>query len=297
MDLKATLYKAAMFVWLVLLVGAWIAVDLGHTEPWLSFDDIPGGSTGAIVGVIVAAVAGWLLIAKLLHRHESAEWQAAGQQAGLRPSTDGGSMTGQELTGTVDGRTVTASYDKRRRGGNNEGSGSRVTYTIGAAELAGPADDGVLVGRTGGRVDVDNRVGTLDFDDMADSVSAMDGLVAVETGDLVLIGTSKPIVEAVADGLSGEALRAIRDLNIASIGDAPGVVSRYAEARNEGLEGSIGELPVDNLIGRVPGDASTVTVETKASIRDGDDLGRFLNGIVTIADTFDEAAARTPASG
>ncbi|MEF8826208.1 MAG: hypothetical protein V5A27_07705, partial [Halapricum sp.] len=103
--------------------------------------------------------------------------------------------------------------------------------------------------------------------------------------------------EAVADGLSGDALRAIRDLNIGSLGDASGVVANWAEARNEELEGSIVEFPVDNLVERVPGDAATVTVETKSSIRDGDELRRFAEGVVAIADAFEEAAAHTPVSG
>lgn len=78
------------------------------------------------------------------------------------------------------------------------------------------------------------------------------------------------------------------------------MVSSWAEARNEEIEGvgsSIAEYPVDNLVERVPGDAATVTVETKASIRNGDELPRFAEGVVAIADAFEEATARTPATG
>jgi hypothetical protein len=60
---------------------------------------------------------------------------------------------------------------------------------------------------------------------------------------------------------------------------------------------SIVEFPVDNLAERVPGDAATVTVETKSSIRDGDELRRFAEGVVAIADAFEEATGHTPASG
>lgn len=129
------------------------------------------------------------------------------------------------------------------------------------------------------------------------SVVRVDGLVAAETEDLVPVGTSAAVVEAVADGLSGDALRAINDLKIGSLGDASGVVTRWTEARNEELEGSIVEFPVDGLVERVPGDAGTVTVETKASIRDGDELRRFAEAVVAIADAFEEATAHTPASG
>lgn len=298
MDLKGALYKAAMFAWWAVVFGGWIAIDLGHTEPWLSFSDIPGGSMGGMAGAIVAGVAGWYVVSSLNERRERGEWQEAGRQAGLRPADDSGDTKGPELTGTVDGRTVTARYDKRKMKGTGEQEGRWVTFTLGEAELPGPADEGVVVGSAGGSVDA--GVGTLDFDDMAETVSAAEGLVAAETGDLVLVGTSAATVEAVADGLSGKALRAIRDLSIVSLGDASGVVASWAEARNEELEGagsSIAEYPVDNLVERVPGDAATVTVETKASIRDGDELRRFAEAVVAIADAFEEATARTPASG
>ena len=154
----------------------------------------------------------------------------------------------------------------------------------------------MVVGRTDERVHVDDGVGTLDFDDMAETASAVEGLVAVESGDLMLVGTAAEPMEAVADGLSGDALRAIKELKFASIGDASGVVATWAEARNEELEGSIAEYPVDNLVERVPGAAATVTVETKESIRDGDVLRRFATGVVAIADAFEAATTRTPAS-
>lgn len=293
MDLKQAFYTAASFAWMGLVVGAWISVDQGLTEPWLSFSDIPGGSTGGMAGVIGLSFAGWVVISTLNERHESGKWQAAGQQAGLRLAGDSNDMSGPDLTGTVDGRTFTARYDKRKRGGGR--GGSWVTFTFGEAALASPAEEGVVVGTAGGSVDA--GVGTLDFDDMAGTVSAVEGLVAAETGDLVFVGTSAAVVEAVADGLSGDALRAVKDLKIGSLGDASGVVAMWAEARNEELEGSIVEFPVDNLVERVPGDAGTVTVETKASIRDGDELRRFAEAVVTIADAFEEATAHTPASG
>ena len=296
MSLQGALYRAAMAVWMVLVFGAWIYVDLGYTEPFLSFSDVPGGSMGAFVGAMGVTVAGWVLISSVQQRREGVAWQEAGRRAGLRPADDSGSTSAPALTGTVNGRTITARYDKRKMGGAE--GGTWVTFTSGEAELAGPADEGVVVGTAGGRVDA--GIGTLDFDEMADTASAAEGLVAVERGDLILVGTSTEAVEAVSSGLSGDALRAIRDLSVVSIGDASGVVARWAEARNEEMEGrgsSLAEYPVDNLVERVPGDATTVTVETKSSIRDGEVLRRFAEGVVAIADAFEEATARPPSSG
>jgi len=280
-----------MFVWLILAFGAWVYVDLGRTAPHLSFSDIPGGSMGAFVGAMAATIAGWIVIGILQQRHESAEWQEVGRQAGLQPAGDG-SRSPPDLTGTVDGRTVTVRVDRRTTSWSDDG---KVTFTIGQAELDGPADDGLVVGTVGGRVDA--GVGTLDFDDVVETVSAVEGLVAVETDGLVLMGTSSSAVEAVAGDLSGEALRSVRDLRIVSVGDGAGVVAKWAEARNEELEGSIAEYPVDNLVERIPGDAATVTVETASPIRDGEALRRYVEGAVAIADAFESATDRDPPAG
>ncbi len=298
MDLKGAFYKLSMVAWLLVVFGAWVAVDLGYTGSWLAFSDVPGGAMGGFAGAIVALFLGWFVLTHFQQRHETGKWRATGREAGLVPVGDGGSSSERELTGTVDGRTVTVRYNRWKMNRSSEGNGTWVTFTFGEAELAGPADDGVSVGRAGESVDAGG--GTLDFDDVAETVSTGEGLLVAETNDLVLVGTSTAAVEAVDDGLSGEALRAIRDLSIGSLGDASGVVASWAEARNEELaEGgsSIVEYPVDNLVDRVPGDATTVTVETKTAIQDSDELRRFAEGVVAVADAFEEATARSSPTG
>jgi hypothetical protein len=294
MGLKKLFYSAARLIWVALVAGAWVSLDQGYTEPWLSFTDIPGGSTGAGVIGLIAALVGYLYISSLHRDAEHAEWEETGQEAGLRRSEAGGNTSGPTLTGTVDGRTVTASYEKRKLSAGDEGS-RRVTFTLCGAALYVPFDEGVVVGRAGETVDA--GVGTIDFDEIAETVSAAEGLVAIETGDLIFVGTAAPIVEAVADGTSGDALRAVKDLEIASMGDAAGPIADWAEARNEEFEDSIFGFPVENFVERVPGDAATVTVETQAAIRDGDDLRRFAEGVVAIADAFEEGTERPPVAG
>jgi hypothetical protein len=242
-------------------------------------------------------IAGAMVIGAVQHRLESADWQEMGQQAGFSAVDDGGIESAPTLTDTVDGRPVAVRYEQRTRS-SGEGGTRQVTFTFGEAELAGPADEGLVVGPAGGRVGVEDGVGSFEFDNVADQPAA-EGLVATETDDLVLVGTSSAAVDAVADGVSGRALRAIRDLNIVSAGDASGVIARWAEARNAEFEeaGSSIEYPVDNLAERVPGDAGTVTVEMEASVEDGDELRRFAEGIVAIADAFEAATETAPASG
>lgn len=135
------------------------------------------------VAAMAAVVAGWLVLSTLHQRHERAEWQEAGKQAGLRTADNG---SPPELTGTVNGRSVTARYERRTIGTTNEQGGTVVTFTLGDAALAGPADDGLVVGRAGGHVDA--GVGTIVFDGMAETVSAAEGLVSAESGDLVFGG-------------------------------------------------------------------------------------------------------------
>jgi hypothetical protein len=67
--------------------------------------------TGGIAIGIVAAVLGWTVISSRIRRIEQAEWREVGRQAGLQPA-DGGDKRGSELTGTIDGRTVSARYEK-----------------------------------------------------------------------------------------------------------------------------------------------------------------------------------------
>jgi hypothetical protein len=294
MGLKKAFYSAARLTWVAFVAGAWVSLDQGYTEPWLSVSDIPGGSTGVAAFGVVLALVGYLSISFLHRGAEQADWVEAGRQAGLRRSEDSGNTSGPTLTGTVSGRTVTASYDTRKISSGDEGS-MRVTFTLCGAKLAVPTDDGVVVGKAGETVDA--GVGTIDFDEIADSVSTTEGLVAVRTVDLVFLGTSAPAVEADADGPSGAALRAVRDLKIASIGDGSGAIAGWAESRNEEFEGSIFGFPVENFVERIPGDATTGTVETQAAIRDGDELGRFAEGVLAFTDAFEEATKRPPASG
>jgi hypothetical protein len=294
MGLTETFYKVATGGWMLFVIGAWAAGDQDYTEPWFSFSAVPGGLVGGMAVALGAILVGAGVIGAVQQRHESGEWQEWGRQADLQPSDD---ETIPELTGTIDGRTVTARYEGRRQGGGQEDEVRQVPFTSADADLASPADEGVVVGTDGVELDVESGVGTLDFDDMAETAADVEGLVAGESGDLILVGTSSSVMEALTEGLPGRALRAIGELQIVSAGDASGVVARWAEARNEELEGSNIEYPVENLVERVPGDAGTVTVETQAAMGDGDELRRFTEGVVAIADASKESTARTPVSG
>jgi hypothetical protein len=132
----------------------------------------------------------------------------------------------------------------------------------------------------------------LGVDDTSETDSGAEGVFSVAEDDLFLMGTPPAVVEAVSDGQSGRALRAIRDLQIAAVGDASGVAARSTEEVGGSMFGfGMG----DAILKDIPSDETTVYVETKAFIRDGDELRRFAEGAVAVADAFEKATARTSA--
>ncbi len=243
-----------------------------------------------------------LVLRFLQRRHEANQWEAAGRQAGLNPVGDGSSDGALELTGSVNGRPVTARYETRREiQGNegrhkslsNKGSRHRVTYTIVEVELSGAADGGVIVSPASGGGGSAGGSGMLGIGDTTENASDAEGVFTVAEDGLMLMGTPQAAVEAVSEGLAGRALRAIRDLQIVTVGDASGVAARLTE----GVDGRsmFGVGVGDVILKDIPKDETTVYVETMAFIRDGDELRQFAEGAVAVADAFEEATARTSA--
>ncbi|MFB6163578.1 MAG: hypothetical protein ABEJ31_00290 [Haloarculaceae archaeon] len=304
MDRKRALYGGIVIGWLFFVGAALIALWNGYTSPWVTVADVPGGTSGAIViGVGSLIVVGFVMITLMDYR-DHAIWRENGQEVGLRPSDDPGDTVGPKLTGTVDGRPVTTCYDKFQRSSASSSDGSSavtVKHAFFEAALADSTGEGVVVGRPD-RSFFSNKPARFPnsfFDNISETAAEMDEFVAVTSDDLVLVGTSKAAVEAVDSGRSGEALRSIPDLLIASIGTASGVTARVYEARTEDMEGlgkSLLESAQMAQAAQVPGDGATVSVETKSLLRDGDDFREAIEGVVAVADAFEEATARAPAS-
>lgn len=288
MDLKGALLNVALLGVFLLAFGAWIAVDLGYTEPYLSMADVPGGSIGGMVAAIGAFVAGVVAVGYVKRHHESDQWTAAGRAAGLEPT---GTDTPPELTGTVDGRPVPARVERRTRTVDPEGVTRRIPYTIVEADLRQPATHGLIAGRAGDRIEASD-VGSLQLDAMVENHSVSSDIVAVAEAGLVVVGTTAAPVDTLASGPIGDALRANEHLNLVAVGNARRVVTEFAEAHNaemEGLGSSLAEYPVDNLLERFPTDAGTVTIETQAFLQNGDALRGHADAAVTSADLFESA--------
>lgn len=294
MGLLRAVLEAAKWVLVALVLGVGITVGSGNAEPYLSPSAIPGGPEATFVGMLAGVVVVIYVIGGIQKRIKSDEWEAAGRHAGLQPAGNGGLTSLPDLTGTVDGLPVTARIEKHKRNTANEGGVTWVPFTLVETELPGPADGGVIVGGDRGRMRADR--GNIEVDDMVENVSAAEGVVTAETGGLSVVGTSKAAAQAVTTGPAGEALRSLEKLDVVYVGDASGVVASYADARNEEMEGSVFEFPVDEFVERVPADATTVTIETKELILNVDEFRRHVLAAVAITDAFEEVTARTPGS-
>lgn len=287
MDLKGALFNLATLAVFLLAFGPWIAVDLGHAEPSLSMADVPGGSVGGMVLAMGTFVAGLVVIGYVKQQTQSDQWTAAGRAAWLEPS---GTDSPPELTGTVDGRQVRARIEMRTRTTGTEGTTNQIPYTIVQADLERSADDGLIAGRSGERIEAPDT-GSLALDAVVENASAASELVAVEKQGLVVVGTSETAVQALA---IGDALRGNEQLNLLAAGNARHIVTTFAEARNaemEGLGSFIAEYPTANLLERFPADAGTVTIESQTFTELGDALRGHLDAAVTIADLFVNATA------
>lgn len=294
MGLKAAGLEAVKWVLVALVLGVGIGVGSGQAEPYLSPADLPGGPPATFAGMLVGVVVVIYGIGYLQEGVTGDEWEAAGRHSGLQPADDGGHMRLPDLTGTVDGRAVMARTERHKRKRTEEGGTKRVRYTLIEASLGGPADEGVLVGGDDSRMRA--KRGRIDFADVVENAAAVEGLVTAETGDRTVVGTSAAAAQAVTDGAAGEALAAIETLNLAYVGDATGVVGSYAVARNEELEGSMFEFPVEELVERVPGDATSVTLETRDLLLNVDEFRRHVLAAVAIANAVEAATERRSAA-
>lgn len=274
----------------MLVFGVVTTVVFGYAEPYVS---PPGDPVFVFGGVAVAVVAGVLVIAAVDRRIKRWSWRRAGAQANLTPE-GGATRSGRpELTGTVDGRRVRARTRTRKRSGDAEAGPRTSTSTLVETDLDRPSEQGLVVALDGGTIE--SWKSSLPVDTEAD-LMARAGLAVVRDGDRTVVGHDEAVARAVATGRSGDALRSL-DANLVYVGDAAGVVNRYlrsAVPEGTGLRDTVvralarSEGEFDDSI---PGDGSTVSVETATFVADGDRLRAWAEAVVEIAAAFEEATA------
>jgi hypothetical protein len=262
---KSTLYGVARGLWVVAVGAAGVLVYTGRAAPYLTLADLPVAPIRAAAGLVALALVGVYAIDRLKVR----DWRTTGEAAGLHPR--GGGLIGgtPRLVGSVGGRPVRARTVTR----SGDGPLSRSsTYTVVEADLGEPAAEGLVLlwGDAGGErltgaypelsvVDVDDEFGAVGREDLAR------GIVASRAGN---------------------ALRELRSPGAMYVGDVGALLAEATgDPADAGLVGLLGDSPGDEL----PGDAGTVSTETRGVLLDADTVERQAAAVAGVADAFESA--------
>jgi len=271
---KQHVYAIATVAWPVLVFGAAITAYSGQAEPYVSASQMPGGPTGMFGGALGVSAVGWAAIGTLRKR----SWLSMGRRAGLAP--EGGSVLpiGQpDMTGSVHGRTVRARTRSKTTGGGGESGSSKSTFTVVEADLPGPSDRGLFVGRG------DSAGG------LGDDVGARHLPTVTIDDEFVVVGDSEELARAVLTDRVRDALRAMEDDDDGLlVGDAGGVVS---DAVSGASDSRLVQAAANRAGEKFAGDAATVSHETRGLLLDADELERRLEAVAAAADAFEDATA------
>lgn len=275
---KKTVYDLGLMGWAMLSAGFFISAYTGNAEPYVSPSQLPGEGAPYLFGGVVGA---WLLGAFVVDRLKTRDWKAAGRAAGLTPDS-GGLLGKPDLTGRIGGRAVRARTIKRKTGsGGDDGGSNKSTFTVVEADLAAPADDGLILGRAAGGA----SQGTAEFGDTSVSTETFDdGTWA--------IGADEASVRDLMTGRVRTAFETLGDVDGMLVGDAAAVLTEGADEATDSriggfLAGSIASAIADKL----SGDASTVTLETKGMVLDPKRLEQQAEAVAAVADAFEDATA------
>lgn len=274
---KATGYKLAKFGCMVVSVGAVVVLYSGQAEPFLSPSQLPAASP---LVVFAGAAAVGLLGVGVVTVQETRSFRAAGRRAGLTQDGRGGLLGKPAFSGSVGGRTVRARTVKRKSGSSSRGSTNTATFTVVEADLDRPAEAGLLVcPADGGRMR--GRLASIDIDPAHADV-ADDRLAAV--------GGTEAVARAVVSGRARSALLELDGFDIVFVGNASDALEEALPDVSDSRLASWFEAAVTDRV-PVPGDASTVAIETEGLVLDGDRLRRQVEAVAAVADAFEEAAA------
>lgn len=274
---KSTLYQGGLFVWAGLSAAAVILVYTGNAKPVVAPSQIPGDPWYAFVVVAALWLVGGVVVGHLRRR----AWKRMGKETGLTPES-GGLFAAPDLTGTVRGRPVRAHTVTRKRSGGESGSTS-VTFTVVEAELAGPVEDGVLLGR---RED-GGAAGTVDLGDTSLAFESLDER-------FVAIGDGGGLAGAALSTRARNALLDLDEVDHLSVGDPTGAMASAVPDMSGSLVGDAIQSRIESRIAdELVGGASTVTHRTKGTLLDGASLERQVTAVVAVADAVDGNAERT----
>lgn len=269
---RDTRYDLAKFGWGVLSVGGAIVLYSGAAAPTVTPSQLPGRPFHGLAGGVAVALLGMLVVAT----RETAAWKAAGRRANLAP--DGGGLYWKpDLVGSVHGRPVRARTKKHPVAtGSSESGSSRRTFTVVEAELDRDADEGLIVTPASGARTSRTSASYEILPENAD----------VTDDELAAVGGPEAVAREVISGRSRTALLALDDLDLLYVGDAAGALT---DVTPDVSDSRIASWVKDKATDRVPGDAATVSVETKGVLLDADRLREQAEAVAAAADAFEEA--------
>ncbi|MDZ7730591.1 MAG: hypothetical protein U5K37_06260 [Natrialbaceae archaeon] len=289
MDLTDGLLKAMVPVVLIIGLGVLVLIYSGQAASVIAPADMPVGPEYAFGGMVVVFIVFAVGINRVRMSRRTDAWKTVGDAVGLRPTGDAGEGPYASLEGTVAGRRVMARIDRRKvASGGDEGGTTRVDFTIVETEVPRSVDGGLLAGSEDSEVDA--SIGTLDLSLLLEEIDVAPELTGTTADGLTVAGRPPAAVEAVATGPAGGAIRSLPAVELVTAGDAAGVVTAFAEPYNDQLEGrgsSLVELPIENLVERLPGDETAVTIESKGLVTDEATLERHAEVVVAIAEVLE----------
>jgi hypothetical protein len=270
---KHSLYTAALFGWVLIVFASTVALFSGQAEPLVSPSMLPANGPFAMVGLAGGSlIVGAVVLTQLKRR----AWRRAGRHAGLT-AEGGGLFRSADLVGTEGERTVRARTIKRKTGGGESGT-SKTTYTVVEADLREPATEGLLIARGNSSP---TEVGELPLEMETRSV-----------GEFAVVGGADELGHKVLSDRVQDALRQSPLLDTMLVGNASDVLLEAVPDGDGGLMGWVTDGIEDKLADHIPGDASTVRVETKGMLLDEVALERQVTAVATVADEFEAVTAR-----
>jgi hypothetical protein len=277
-DRTFTLVTAAVYVTVAVVVVGAILLFAGPDAP-PDVQPPPALDSTVVLGALLVAppVLGWALLRGLRSRYWTAT--VGGVDAAL--STDGGGpLALEDYAGTVDGRTVTV-----RGGVEPHGSESSSGLTVIEAPLAGNAEEGVILEPT--------------HDDYHDF--ELPEHADVRDEDLLAVGTSADLTEALTSGRAREAVVAAGGTEQYYAGDA--AAAFYTYKPDEAGPVSYNDLrrvvlwAHDDETGKGDAVGGTDSVSTVLTSMPTDEavLQAHIEAVVAVADAFEDAGGVAPA--
>lgn len=269
---KQSLYQFVTVAWWIAVAAPVILVASGNAEPYASPSLIPYGGPGAFGSIAVLGLAGTFVVSRLRIR----SWKRMGRRAGLTPA--GGGLIGTPaLTGTVDGRSVTASTYSVKKSSGGEGGSNSVTYTLVEAELRDPANDGYVLG-TG-------EVSAFD-EDIPEEARTQ----PVEDDHYVLGDLSADDAESVVSRRVRVAFERADAPNAVVVGNPTGAI---LGSLPDDLDGFVGSMMVSGIESALEEKESfapgTVAHDSTGLLLDPEELEARANAVAAVADAHEHA--------